>query len=141
MYAWEHAFTEEEVRGWMEEQAVRYQRDGFSYFAAMERKTGELIGVIGPLVETVGKKREIGVAYILDKTFWGRGYAVEGARASMEYAFSHLGAKKVIAQIRPENLASQKVAQRLGMKREGEFVKHYRGRDMVHWIYSITAQE
>ena len=54
----------------------------------------------------------------------------------MAYAFSSLGARRVIAEIRPENRRSRRVAERLGMQVTGEFVKRYHGKDMLHLIYS-----
>ena len=45
----------------------------------------------------------------------------------MAYAFSGLGARRVIAEIRPENRRSRRVAERLGMQVTGEFVKRYHG--------------
>lgn len=138
MYAWEHAFSNDEVWEWIKKNLIRYENDGFSYFAAIEKSTNEFIGVMGPLVEAVDDVKYIGIAYILNKKFWGRGYAVEGAKACLEYGFDVLGADKVIAQIRPNNLPSRKVAENLGMKIEGEFVKRYKNTDMPHLIYSIT---
>lgn len=78
MYAWEHGFSEDEVRSWLGENAARYERDGFSFLAAVERSSGEIIGFIGPLVETIEGCRHFGIAYILDKERWGLGYATEG---------------------------------------------------------------
>lgn len=136
MYAWDHAFSDEEVKEWIDKNLKRYEQDGFSYFAAIEKETGKFIGVIGPMIDYIEGVSYIEIAYILDKVFWGKGYAIEGAEACMNYAFNELKAKKVIAQIRPDNLASCKVAEKIGMKIEGEFMKHYRGRDILHLIYS-----
>ncbi|MGE7837288.1 GNAT family N-acetyltransferase [Viridibacillus arvi] len=136
MYAWDHAFSDEEVKEWIDKNLKRYKQDGFSYFAAIEKETGKFIGVIGPMIDSIEGVSYIEIAYILDKVFWGKGYAIEGAEACMKYAFNELKAEKVIAQIRPDNLASCKVAEKIGMKIEGEFMKHYRGRDILHLIYS-----
>jgi RimJ/RimL family protein N-acetyltransferase len=81
MYAWEHAFSDEEVSKWISENIERYETDGFSYFAAVEKETNRLIGVIGPLIEEIENRKCIGVAYILNKSYWNKGYAVEGVRA------------------------------------------------------------
>lgn len=91
--------------------------------------------MIGPLVERIEGDERIGVAYILAKASWRRGYATEGARACMDYAFGTLGAKSVIAEIRPENTASVAVARRLGMEKTGEFIKLHNGVEMLHDIY------
>ena len=92
---------------------------------------------MGPLVENINGKEFIGVAYILNKKSWGRGYATEGIKECIRYIFENTVAEKVIAQIRPENKSSIKVALRLGMELEGEFIKLYEGKHMKHLIYSI----
>lgn len=56
----------------------------------------------------------------------------------MEYAFRVLGASIVIADIRPENLSSRAVAERVGMKMVGEYDKIVNGRIMTHFIYHAT---
>ncbi len=140
MYAWEHAFTDEEVLDWIKKNLSRYEEDGFSFFAAIDKNTGAFIGVIGPLIETIEGERHIGIAYILAKEYWGRGYASEGAAACIKYAFDTLKTDKVIAEIRPNNTSSLKVAERIGMRQEGEFVKIYKDCKMPHLIYSITKE-
>lgn len=141
MYAWEHGFSDEETRAWIAENIARYRRDGISFLAAVEKKSGRLAGFVGPLVENVEGEPRPGVAYILGKEFWKKGYAAEGAAASIDHIFAHTDAGEVIAEIRPENNASRRVAERLGMKERGRFVKIYKGKEMPHLIYSITREE
>ncbi len=141
MYAWEHSFTEEEVRQWIEKNITRYKIDGYSYFAAIDKMTNQLIGVIGPLVEEIKDKKHIGIAYILKKDHWNKGYAIEGVRGCLEYAFKKLGAKKIIAQIKPENKSSRKVAEKMGMIIEKTYVRYYSGKEMPHLIYSLSKEE
>ena len=140
MYAWEHGFTDDEVREWVKKNIFRYETDGFSYFAVLRHDTGELIGVMGPLMEEVEGSRHIGIGYILRRDCWHCGYAAEGAAACLNHAFEALNAERVIAQIRPENTASRRVAERLGMTVTGQFVKTYRGKEMPHLIYSTNRQ-
>ena len=141
MYAWEHGFSDGEVGAWIAENIARYRCDGFSYLAAVERVSGALAGFIGPLVENVEGERRMGVAYILGRNFWGRGYASEGAAACVDYAFDQLGPAEVIAEIRSENSASRRVAERLGMTARESFIKIYKGKEMPHLIYVITKEE
>lgn len=138
MYAWEHAFTNEEVNEWIEKNLTRYKNEGFSYFAIIEKQSGAFIGVMGPLIENINRIAHIGIAYILSKQYWNLGFAFEGANACLQYAFNELQANQVIAQIRPNNLSSRKLAEKLGMQITGEYVKHYRGKDMPHLIYCCT---
>lgn len=141
MYAWEKAFSDEEVQNWINENLKRYDNEGFSYFLAIDKKDNNVVGVMGPLIEKINDKEFIGVAYILNKASWGKGYAYDGASACVNYAFSKLNANKVIAEIRPSNISSIKVAQRLNMKLEDSFIKIYDGKEMEHLIYSISKDE
>ena len=47
MYAYEHAFSDEEVEDWLERQLERYRRDGFGLWAVERRDTGEFLGQTG----------------------------------------------------------------------------------------------
>ncbi len=140
MYAYEHAFTPEEVQEWLDKQLKRYLEDGIGLWAIISKETGEFLGQAGLTWQETDQERELEVGYLLKKEYWHQGYATEAAKACKEYAFYVLGQNRVSAIIRDNNLASQQVAQRLGMTPERQFVKHYYGMDMVHIIYSITCQ-
>jgi [ribosomal protein S5]-alanine N-acetyltransferase len=91
---------------------------GFSYWALEERATDRLIGEVGlQLLEYKGPDVEIG--WVVAKPAWGRGYATEAAQAWLDLGFTTLGLDEIIAVIRPQNTASHRVAQRLGMHRAG----------------------
>lgn len=141
MYAWEHGFSDEEVYNWIDENLKRYREDGFSYCIGIEKKSGNIIGMIGPLMENINGEKQIGAGWILDKKFWGKGYAEEGGKGAVKYAFEKLGAEKVVAAIRTENIFSRKNAEKLGMKIEGSYVKIYRSKEMEHLIYAINKSK
>ena len=134
MYAWEHAFTDAEIRGWIETNQARYQKDGCGYWAAQASETGKLIGMLGLLMEELDGERKLGLGYF-SAGLLGHGLRHRGAQALLDEAFYKRNASEVIAEIRPENIPSRRVAERLGMRAEGELVKHYRGKDMPHLIY------
>lgn len=137
MYAWEHGFSEEEVAGWIRNNRQRYVRDGVGYYALIEKNSGRLIGTMGPLKEDIAGEIVMGIGYILGREWWGKGYAAEGAAACAGYIFDTLGEERIVCDIRPENSASIKVAERIGMEPVGEFIKHYNGREMPHIIYEL----
>lgn len=137
MYAWEHGFTREQIAQFVDKAIVCYGTTGHAYHAAILKETGELVGVMGLLDEDIHGNLQLGLGYILAKKHWGNGYAAEGARGWLEYAFSVLGAKRIIAEIRPENTGSRRVVERLDMGVTGEYLKHYNGQAMPHLIYSI----
>lgn len=60
------------------------------------------------------------LGWVLAREHWGKGYAIEGARACLDYAFGPLGRDRVISLIRPANERSIRVAERLGERLAGE---------------------
>lgn len=137
MYAWEKGFTSEEVELWIDKRLKGYEEFGYDYFLAIDKSTKKVVGQIGLLDEVISGEHFTGLGYILKKEFWHKGYALEGAKAMIDFAFSVLGKEKVIATIRPENEASLKVAKKLKMNLESEFIKVYKGKEMKHLVYSI----
>ncbi len=138
MYAWEHAFSPKEVRAWLEENLLRYKRDGYSYWAVVEKKSGAIIGVCGILEETVGNEHYTGIGYIFDQAIWHKGFALECAQACKNYAFGQLGVKLLTAQIRPDNIASIKVAEKLGMSVIKPFQRLSRRQVIPHLLYGCS---
>jgi RimJ/RimL family protein N-acetyltransferase len=80
---------------------------------------------------------EIEVAYLLDKNFWHQGLATEAATGILKYAFDNLNLSRIICLIDPDNLASQKVAKRIGMTLERK-VDGIAGDNFPTLIYSIN---
>lgn len=137
MYAYEGAFSDEEVRSWLDKQLVRYKEHGFGLFAVILKETGEMIGQCGLTMQDIPGKQVLEIGYLFQKKYWHQGYATEAAKACKEYAFTALKADEVFSIIRDSNIASQNVAKRNGMALRGTFVKHYRGVDMPHYIFSV----
>ena len=142
MYAYEHAFSEEEARDWLRRQRDRYARDGIGLWAVVEKCSGEMVGQCGLTWQDCGYPAPVlEVGYLLERAAWHRGYATEAARACRDYAFDRLGAGEVFSIIRDSNLPSQRVARRNGMEVRGIFVKHYYGVEMPHLIFSVRRED
>ena len=142
MYAYEHAFSEEEARDWLRRQRDRYARDGIGLWAVVEKCSGEMVGQCGLTWQDCGYPAPVlEVGYLLERAAWHRGYATEAARACRDYAFDRLGAGEVFSIIRDSNLPSQRVAHRNGMEVRGIFVKHYYGVEMPHLIFSVRRED
>lgn len=90
---------------------------GYSHWAVEEKATGQIIGRIGFLNPDGWPGFEIG--WTLGREHWGKGYAIEGARRALRYAFTELDKAHVISLIHPENQGSIRVAERLGERLEG----------------------
>ena len=96
---------------------IHQEMNGYSFWAVIERATGELIGDAG-LYRTPAGEVELG--YTLGLPWWGRGYATEAAGAWIDTAFNTLGIDEVVALAEPANHASLHVLEKLGMHRTGE---------------------
>ncbi|WP_343208594.1 GNAT family N-acetyltransferase [Anaerolentibacter hominis] len=141
MYAYEHAFSDEEAWNWLHRQQERYRRDGFGLWAVLLKATGEMIGQCGLTLQPCWDTQVLEVGYLFQKAFWHQGYAAEAAIACRDYAFKHYDVDEVCSIIRDTNLASQNVAKRNGMSLKGTFVKHYYGVDMPHHVYSVRRED
>lgn len=137
MYAYEHAFSNDEVQAWLDNQIRRYKQYGFGLWAIIKKDTNECIGDCGLTYQDFNGKEVLEIGYHLQKKFWHQGFATEVAIACKEYAFNKLNANEVFSIIRDNNIPSQKVAIRNGMKICGEFTKHYYNMDMPHVVFSV----
>jgi ribosomal-protein-alanine N-acetyltransferase len=106
-------------------------------WATIHKETGKFIGRCGLLPWQIESKLEIEVAYLLDKKFWHQGLATETATGILTYAFDNLNLSRIICLMHPDNIASQKVAERIGMKLAGK-VNGIAGDDFPTLIYSIN---
>ena len=90
---------------------------GFAMFSVVEKSSGRWVGRLGPWVPEGWPGTEVGWGIVREA--WGKGYATEGATPAIDWAFDHLGWTEVIHCIDPQNVASQRVAERLGSKNLG----------------------
>jgi ribosomal-protein-alanine N-acetyltransferase len=90
----------------------------FGMWAMIDRASGELIGRCGLLAWNIDGQLEVEVGYHLARSRWGHGLATEAARAVRDYGFDRLGFDRLISIIKPENIASQRVALKNGMRHE-----------------------
>lgn len=141
MTAYEHAFSDAEVEEWIARQLGRYEQYGFGLWAVLRKEDGRLIGQTGLTVQETPNGPVLEIGYLYAKAYWHQGYATEAAEGCKRYAFETLGSDEVCCIIRDNNLPSQRVAVRLGMRSVGRFVKRYYGMDMPHIIYRITRDE
>lgn len=138
MYAYEHAFSDEEVQKWLDRQLERYREYGFGLWAVILKETEEMIGQCGLTMQDCNGRQVLEIGYHLQKAFWHKGYCTEAAIACKEYAFHTLKAPEVFSIIRDTNTASQNVAIRNGMTVVEKFVKHYYNMDMPHLVFRVS---
>lgn len=107
--------TPEETLASIELIQSRWQQYGFSWWAMREKASGEIVGAccLQHLANQYGAPLEIG--WRLNANYHGKGFATEAAQAMVKFAVEHVGVNYLVAVADPENAASQKVMQRLGM--------------------------
>ncbi|MER3451618.1 MAG: GNAT family N-acetyltransferase [Thermus sp.] len=136
--------TSEETRAFLEQvmQLAREEPRMTYELAVTLRDTGELIGGAGLRVHSV-EHRNGDIGYILRRDCWGRGYATEAARLLLHFGFDRLGLHRIWATCDPENIASIRVLQKIGMQWEGR-IRHQhlvRGRWRDSELYAILKDE
>jgi RimJ/RimL family protein N-acetyltransferase len=99
---------------------------GAGMWAVEQRRSGAFTGVLGFAAPEGWPDFEI--AWTLARRFWGHGYATEGARAALAYAFTVLRKDHIVSLIHPENRASIRVAERIGETLQGRI--NHLGREM-----------
>ena len=137
MYAYEGAFSDDEVQEWLDKQIFRYQKWNFGLWAAILKETDKMIGQCGLTMQQWKDQEVLEIGYLFERSHWHQGYATEAAKACKQYAFEKLNASEVCSIIRDSNTASQNVAMRNGMVMKDQWIKHYKGVDMPHYRYVV----
>lgn len=108
---------------------------GYGMWACEKIDGGVFIGSVGIFHPLDWPEPEI--AYSLDQPYWGQGFASEAASAARDWLFEHVALNRAASFIRPENLASKRVVERLGAVRERTF--ELRGSAYEHWVHHRPA--
>lgn len=126
-------FDRETTQVWLERQIDGYRTRGFALWIVEERASGEFLGTAGPTTPVVDGVEEVEIGWHTRPGRKGEGIAPEAARAARDWVFANLDVDHVISLVRPENRASCRVAEKLGMHLDREV--DYKGID--HHVYRI----
>lgn len=124
--------TREETENALYAMLESWKQNNFGMWALVYKIDNRFIGRCGLVF--LDKTPEIELGYILDKHYWNQGLAAEASLASLQYGFDVLKLERIVAIARPENIASQRVMQKIGMKYEKN-ARYYES-DVVY--YSIS---
>jgi [ribosomal protein S5]-alanine N-acetyltransferase len=113
-------------------------RTGFEW-AVTIKENGQMIGGVGIFVTDCNGE----IGYCLRKDFWGQGIMTEAAESVMRFGFMELDLHRIYATCRPENTASRRIMEKLGMTREGLIREHKYAKGKFHSSlqYSILKDE
>ncbi len=129
--------SREESGKWLERAISSYERHGHGFWALELKPAGEYAGHAGLLAQLVDDVRETEIAYWILRDRWGQGLATEAAIASRDYGFQVLGRGRLISIIHPDNRASRRVAEKVGLRIEKPAT--HKGIEVL--IYSIEPGE
>lgn len=114
--------SREEAGDWIDRSRRLYRDEGFGLWLVTLRATGEFVGDCGLTPQEVEGVTELEVGYHVRSGLQGNGYATEAAAACRDHARDVLGARRLIAIIRPDNVPSQRVATKIGLPYERDAV-------------------
>jgi len=133
------AVPPEEVPSGIERMLGQWERHRIGLFSVLRKEDERLVGRVGYLLwdterwvnamhEALDGELELEIGWTIGRDFWNQGYATEAAAACRDHAFGELGRDRVISLIAPDNVASIRVAEKIGEALErrdvgGEFFK------------------
>jgi len=140
--------TLDEVNAFVSNVNNQQEKYGYTLWAVEVKQTGTFIGFIGlnytnweshftPAVE---------IGWRLDSKSWGQGYATEGAKAALDFAFNKMNLQEIVSFTVPDNKRSIQVMERIGLKRDlnGDFEHPKLPKDhrlLKHILYRLTRED
>lgn len=119
---WGEPLDLDESKAWINRNLGRYESHGFGRSAVVLKENGELVGDCGLIPTLVEGASETELGWVVRRDNWGKGIATEAAVAWRNYAFEVLGLDRIVSMIGKTNVASRRVAEKLGMRVEREAV-------------------
>jgi RimJ/RimL family protein N-acetyltransferase len=126
-------FNRAQMQRWLQRNLDHQTQYGYGLFSVILRTDGTLIGNCGLEVMEIGDQAITELGYDFRSDYWHQGFATEAALAVRDYAFDILHLPQLISLIRVGNLASQRVAEKVGMQLVEEF-NRYNDR---YWKYAM----
>lgn len=130
-------FTEEKCAARMQSMHEHWEKYGFGRWAWYEKESGNFAALAGFRCFDLDGWPEVTLGYLLKPEFWGMGYATELATHLAALAFERLGTESLVAVALPQNAASRRVMEKIGMKynRDGIY------ENLPHVLYEIAHAE
>jgi RimJ/RimL family protein N-acetyltransferase len=116
MMYYPHPFSEEEVEKWISWNISNYKKYKHGLWAVILKENKHFIGDCGITMQDIGNETVPEIGFHIIREYSNKGYATEAAMACANYAFNELNYPKVYSYTTIENIPSQRVAEKLGMK-------------------------
>ncbi|QUR94613.1 GNAT family N-acetyltransferase [Macrococcoides canis] len=124
MQFYDHPFNEHEVEEWIKWNIENYAIYNCGLWAVILKEDGTFLGDCGITMQNIDGEVLPEIGFHIIKEYCNKGYASEAAKACMDYAFDFLGFEQIYSYSTIDNLPSQKVAAKIGMKKHKIFDKN-----------------
>lgn len=122
-----------ETKRWIEKNMERYKQYGYGLWAVIRKDTNEFIGDCGISMQNIDGEEKPEIGYHIRRDYWRQGFATEAAVACREYAFGTLGLNEIFSYMKKDNLASRRVAEKVGMTLQKEYID----KEQAVVVYSV----
>ena len=130
-------FTREQMQGWLNRNLAHQADYGYGLFSVIRKSDGLLIGDCGLEQMIVAGQPVAELGYDFRSDAWGQGFATEAAGAVRDYAFKVVRLPQLISLIRAGNLASKRVAEKVGMSQQVEIERY----GIRYWQFALENPE
>tara|TARA_B110000208_G_scaffold189213_1_gene250322 strand:- start:870 stop:1403 length:534 start_codon:yes stop_codon:yes gene_type:complete len=115
--------TQKQTDEFIDRMKTQFSKNGFCYFAVDKLDSNEFIGFIGIAEQNFESDFTpcVDIGWRLAQTEWGKGYATEGAKKCLEFAFNEIGLENIKSICPETNDKSEKVMKKIGMKKAKNF--------------------
>ena len=134
----EKPLDQEQVGRWLERNLAHQREHGYGLFAVCLKDDGRLIGNCGLELMEVSGEHVAELGYDFRSDHWNQGYATEAACAVRDYAFNTLRLGRLVSLIRLGNPASERVAEKTGLKKIGRIQRY--GRPYLRYEIENTSK-
>lgn len=110
---------------------LHWVRHGFGYFVVRRRDSSQVLGFCGVKLVRLHEETVLNLFYRLDPAAWGHGFGGEAAAAVLACAPVEF---PVVARVRPANVASARIAERVGLRRAAHL--DTMGADGLDWVFA-----
>jgi RimJ/RimL family protein N-acetyltransferase len=132
------SFSREQMKKWVDRNLGHQNKYGYGLFSVILKSNQELIGDCGLDHTEFEGKPCVEIGYDFMSKYWNQGYATEAAKAVRDYAIGTLNidTKVICSFIRKNNIASQRVSEKIGMQK----VKEYEAYDIDYYLYALSKE-
>jgi ribosomal-protein-alanine N-acetyltransferase len=128
-------YTCEEAKRSLDGILEHWSKHDFGIWAITDMEKRVLLGRCG--LNLITETSEVEVDFVLARDSWGKGYATEAAKAALAYGFETIKLDRIIALVKPENAASRRVIEKIGM----QYVRNARYWGITCAYFGISKKE